>query len=176
VSLVGNNFIAGSNTHAASVGIVRNSLGSKGLAGIFLQDNRFEGDFIHISPSIEETQLSSPPCPLSTKPLPAKTAYAEVLQEAGAFPRDGLDEKVVKQVRNRGGHIVSQPGVIPDILPGSAYPDEDGDGMDDRWEGRNGADPRRADAWDDADGDGLANLDAFLDDRSRSLIAGGASA
>ena len=62
--------------------------------------------------------------------------------------------------------------MIDEIEPGVAYPDADGDGMDDGWESRNGANPRRADAWEDADGDGLANLDQFLDALSRAAIQG----
>lgn len=175
VSLVGNSFLAGKNTHPASVGITRNILGSKGPTKVFLQDNSFDGDFVHISPAIEETVVSRPPCPLAAQPLPAKKAYGEVLSQAGAFPRDALDRRVVKQIRDRDGHIVRQPGIIPDIAAGSPYPDEDRDGMDDGWERQNGAQAGRADAWEDQDGDGLANLDAFLDYRSRLLIDGGSS-
>lgn len=42
--------------------------------------------------------------------------------------------------------------------------------MSDAWEASHGADPRRFDPWEDGDGNGLANLDQFLDYRSRELV------
>src|SRR3546814_10481047 len=35
--------------------------------------------------------------------------------------------------------------------------------MDDDWEAVNGVDPGKADSWQDANGDGVSNLEAFLD-------------
>jgi pectate lyase len=65
---------------------------------------------------------------------------------------------------------VRVPGEIPPIAAETPYPDADGDGMSDAWEASHGADPRRFDPWEDGDGNGLANLDQFLDYRSRELV------
>lgn len=170
VSLIGNSFIAGKNTRPDAIGIARNVIGSKGLAKVYLADNRFDGDFVHVSPLVKQAEVAKPPCPTTIAAAPAEQAYKQALRRAGAFPRDEIDRRVVNQIRNRKGQIVKQPGLIPQADPGTAYPDGDRDGMDDGWEARNGANPRRADAWADGNGDGLANLDQFLDTLSRGLV------
>lgn len=170
VSLVGNSFIAGENTRPDTVGISRQGIGATGVAKVYLADNSFEGDFVRKSPLFEQAEVEAPPCPLTVAPLPAAEAYRQVSRSAGAFPRDAFDRKIVKQLQERSGRIVGQPGVIPQIDPGVGYPDTDGDGMDDRWEARNGADPHQPDAWADGDRNGLANLDQYLDFLSRALI------
>ena len=169
VSLIGNSFIAGKNTHPETIGITRNVVGSKGLAKVYLADNQFEGDFIRTSPLLKEVEVAAPPCPATIAPAPAAQAFEQVLRNAGAFPRDTFDRGILNQLRDRTGRIVRQPGVIDEIAPGTPYPDGDGDGMDDGWEWGHGANPRRADAWQDADGNGLSNLDQFLDSLSRTL-------
>lgn len=45
----------------------------------------------------------------------------------------------------------------------ATWKDEDGDAMPDTWERANGLDPTRNDAGEDADGDGVSNLDETLD-------------
>lgn len=173
VSLVGNSFIAGMNTRPDTIGVARNVMGSKGVAKVYLADNRFDGDFVHLSPLLAEAEVTAPPCPATIAAAPAEQAYKNVLRDAGAFPRDRFDRRVVNQVRERKGHIVKQPGLIEEPVPGAPYADADGDGIDDGWEARNGADPHKADPWGDADGDGIANLDQFLDQLSRDRMAEG---
>lgn len=169
VALIGNNFIAGQNTRPETVGVARNILGSKGPAKVYLWDNIFDGEFVHKSLFLGDALVPEPPCPGTVVAMPAKAAYDIVLRSAGAFPRDAIDRKVVADVRGRKGRIVRLPGAIPPIDPGSPYLDDDGDGMSDAWEASHGADPHRPDAWEDADGNGLANLDQFLDYLSRQL-------
>lgn len=170
VALIGNSFIAGPNTGPKTIGIARNLTGSKGSANVYLWDNVFEGDFIHISPLITAVAGAAPPCTGTVAAAPAGTAYQAVLASAGAYPRDSFDEGVVADVRKRTGRIVKTPGDIPLIAGGSPYPDGDGDGMDDNWEAAHSADPDRFDAWEDGNRDGVANLDSFLDDRSRQVM------
>ncbi|WP_375194584.1 pectate lyase [Sphingobium sp.] len=172
VSLIGNSFIAGRNTRPDTIGVARNVMGSKGVAKVYLSDNRFDGNFVHLSPLLKEAEVSQPPCPPTVAAQSAADGYEMALSDAGAFPRDPFDRRIVSQIRERKGRIVKQPGVIDDLLPGTPYPDADGDGMDDRWEAQHGTDPRKADPWGDADGNGIANLDQFLDQRSRDLIDG----
>jgi len=170
VALIGNNFIGGPNTNPKTVGIARNILGSEGLAKVYLWDNRFEGDFMHVSPLIASVTVATPPCAGTITAAPAKDAYKTVLLSAGAFPRDSFDTKIVANVRGRSGRIVHAPGEIPSIAEGTPYPDRDGDGMDDGWEASHGADPQRFDPWD-GNRNGLVNLDRFLDDLSRRVMA-----
>lgn len=172
VSLIGNSFIGGRNTGPHAVGISRNIVGSTGLAKVYLWDNSFDGDFVHVSPLIADVAARAPSCPGTIDAAPAAEAYRTVLANAGAFPRDGFDRKITENVRNRGGHIVKKPGEIPAMMGGSPYPDADRDGMDDRWEATHGADPARFDAWAGGDRNGMARLDRFLDYLSRQAING----
>lgn len=174
VSVVGNSYLAGPNTGKKAVGIARNTIGSVGQAAVYLWDNRFDGDFVHIGPEIEPVVVAQPPCPLTIRPQSADRAYQSVLRSAGAFPRDSFDAEMVRQTQSRTGRIVHQPGEIPAIATGTPYPDTDKDGMDDAWERRHGAVVGRSDPWADGDRDGIANLDEFLDERHRQVMAGGA--
>jgi pectate lyase len=173
VSVVGNIYRAGPNTSARTEGIARNTIGTKGVAAIYLWDNRFDGDFVHIAPSVDPSLVKQPSCPLTVRPMPVNEAYEFVLRSAGAWPRDAFDALMVRQTKRQTGHIDKrkQPGTIPPIDVGAAYPDADRDGMDDSWERAHGADPTRFDAWSHSDRDGMSNLDRFLADRLQQLMA-----
>lgn len=170
ISVVGNVYRAGRNTHAQTQGIARNVIGSKGKAAIYLWDNRFDGDFVHIAPSVELALVNQPTCPLTVRPMSADEAYESVLRNAGAWPRDAFDSMIVRQTERQTGHIVKQPGTIDQIDPGTPYPDTDRDGMDDNWERAHGAVVARYDPWEDGDRNGLSNFDEFLDARHRELM------
>lgn len=172
VAIVGNSFIAGPDTRRDAVGIVRQTIGSTGLAQAYIRGNEFHGSFTHIDDSVTAIAQQTPPCAFTHRPTSAEAAYSSVLAGAGAHPRDSLDAQLVREVKRRGGKLAKRPGVIPVIDPGSPYPDADGDGMDDRWERANGADPQVSDPWVDSDGDGTLNLDQFLDDLSDRITAG----
>lgn len=171
VAIIGNSFIAGPDTSSSAKGIVRQRIESSGAARAYLRGNRFDGKFIHIDPSVSAIMENSPPCPLTLEPTDAETAYERVLKIAGAFPRDALDLRVVDEVRLRSGRLAKVPGQIPAAAKGVPYEDADEDGMEDLWEEESGADPTRHDPWEDADGNGVANLQQFLDDLSDRLIA-----
>jgi len=105
---------------------------------------------------------------------PAPSAFERVLASAGAWPRDGVDARVMASVRTRGGsHIDSQQevGGWPELASGTAEPDGDGDGMPDAWERRHGFDPGAADGNGDRDSDGMTNLEAWLAERAAALAA-----
>ena len=53
----------------------------------------------------------------------------------------------------------------PELWPRT--PDSDGDGMPDPWEVGHGTDPQAFDAWGDADGNGWANLEDYLNARAQ---------
>ena len=170
VSIVGNYFRAGPSTKRGYAhGLVYQSVGSTGKAKLYETGNIFDG-VIPANPGIAPIRVPTPPCPLSIKPVSAAKAYAQVLAEAGAFPRDGVDQRIVGEVRSRTGHIVSDFGTLPPIASGTPYPDRDGDGMSDVWEAQHGTDPNRPDAWEDKDGDGWSNLDDFLASLADELV------
>ena len=82
----------------------------------------------------------------------ADEAYESVLHGAGAWPRDLIDTRVVKNVRegtapygNNG--IIDLPSQAEGDITYDTYDrvvDNDGDGMDDAWEIANGLDPNNA--------------------------------
>ncbi|MEW9857034.1 pectate lyase family protein [Novosphingobium sp. M1R2S20] len=179
VSIVGNSFIAGPDTSKKAIGIALNRPGSTGNASVYQAHNTFEGDFTHVGAEIATVAADSPPCPLTLQPLSATMAFTRVLAEAGAWPRDSFDGRIVQNVRKRSGKIVAAPGPIPaDAQSGanmaSPYPDIDRDGMDDRWEEVNGANPYQPDAWADPDDDGVAQMDEFLEYLHRRRMRGAA--
>ena len=169
VSIVGNSFLAGPNTHSTSRGIAREQIGSTGKAQIYLWDNTFSGQFAHVSPEVIPALVSAPPCPLTMTPQSAAVAYASDLARSGAFPRDAIDLEVLSDVAHRTGRIGARERTIPPQRPAAPYPDADKDGMDDNWERANGLDPTVFDAWGDHDGDGIENLEEFLSFREKGM-------
>lgn len=172
VNLVGNYYRRGPNTPRLAFGIDRPLVASTGPARIYSQDNVVDGRGIIIAPAARAALVPNPVCPLTVKPMPAKSAYPAVLAGAGAFPRDQVDARIVGEVRARTGAIGRPNRVLPSIANGTPYRDGDGDGMSDRWEMANGCDPRRNDAWQDANGNGWANLDEFLHYAHNQRMAG----
>jgi hypothetical protein len=110
------------------------------------------------------------PAPHVTEPASttsADQAFTAVLDLAGAsLFRDAIDERVVRDVRNRTGRIIDDVADTPGwagLASQSAQPDSDGDGMPDDWEREVGLDS--ADASDgalDRDLDGYTNLEDYL--------------
>jgi hypothetical protein len=172
VNLVGNYYRRGPNTPRLAFGIDRPLVASTGPARIYSHDNVVDGKGIIIAPAAREALVPAPVCPLTVKPVPGKNTYAAVLAGAGAFPRDQVDARIVGEVRTRTGAIGRPNRVLPPIANGTPYRDSDGDGMSDRWEVANGCDPRRNDAWQDANGNGWANLDEFLHYAHNARMAG----
>lgn len=103
----------------------------------------------------------------------AAQAYAQVLAQAGASARleangtfvsmrDSFDTRVINDVKNGTGRIVSIPGTMPTLASGTPYPDADQDGMSDTWESVKGLSVGTADYNGDKDGDTVTNLEEFL--------------
>ena len=162
-NIAGNTFRAGPNTSPSAIGIDRQEIKSTGAASVWLNDNQFDGKFVEQAPSLAEIISPQPVCQLSTMPQNSVTAYDMVLKNAGTFPRDSFDMRIISEVQTRGGKIRHHAGTMPVLAPGVAYADTDSDGMSDAWENANGTKSDIADSWEDANGDGLSNLEAFLD-------------
>lgn len=169
VSIVGNTFIAGTNTNSNSRGVARERIGSTGLAKIYLWDNAFSGSFNHISSEVALAIVNTTPCPLTMTPKSASAAYTSVMAKAGAFPRDEIDKQVIQDITSRKGRIGEPVPAVPLSTPASPYPDADRDGMDDNWERSVGLSPAVFDAWGDKNGDGVENFEEFLTYREESL-------
>ena len=116
----------------------------------------------------------------------AQNAYTSVLARAGAFPRDAVDARIVKETRDGtasgSGAFGDKKGMIdnPSAVGGNpsysntaAPADTDGDGIPDAWETANGLNPNNA-----ADGKTTTlagtytNLEVYLYDVHRKLMPG----
>lgn len=172
VNIVGNFYRRGPNTSPRAFAVDRPRVASKGPARIYSAHNVVEGGGVVMAPIARAAVVAKPVCPLTVKPVPALDALNDVLKGAGAFPRDAVDARIVGEVRTRGGRIGRADRSLPDIAPGKPYADHDGDGMSDLWERVRRTNPRANDAWADADRDGWANLEEFLDYAHRERLAG----
>lgn len=171
VSVVGNYYKAGPDTKAGFAhALVQQSTGSSGRARLYDRGNFFDG-VLPENAGVAGIRVAAPPCRITVPVTGAQAAYHHVLAHSGAFPRDAVDRRIVREVATGTGHIVRTFGSLPPIAPGQPYVDSDGDGMSDAWEVAHGTDPRAPDAWGDADHDGWTNLDAFLDFLQRRLLA-----
>ncbi len=180
VSIVGNYFKGGPDTPPLTPAVKRLTLGSEGRSRIHLADNHLDGaddaPLAAYSQNVKAVLVDQPTCPLTFEPMPALQAYDEVLNSAGAMPRDLVDERVVSDVRLRTGAFVETPGVLPPMNGDAPATDIDNDGMSDAWERINGADELLFDPWEDADRDGVPNLEEYLDYAHRQLLANQAQA
>lgn len=172
VNVVGNTYRRGPSTSSVAYALDRPRIGSKGRARIFFSDNVLDGAGIIVSPAAQAALVPMPVCPLTIKPAAAALGYAQVLARAGAFPRDGVDARMVTDVLERAGRIGMPDRRLPHIDGGTPYRDDDADGMADRWEGERGLDPTSNDAWEDHDSDGWSNLEAFLDAAHQARMKG----
>ncbi|WP_449470768.1 pectate lyase [Sphingobium chungangianum] len=173
VNIVGNYFKAGPNMVPGRYIIARQSVNSTGRAQIYEAGNYIDGRIVREPPPyVREAMVQTPSCPIGAPVIDARQAYHRALTTAGAFPRDTVDTRIVKEVRQGTGKIRHEPGILPEIADGTPYADSDGDGMSDQWEKANGTDATRNDAWEDANRDGWSNLDEFLDYAHRQALAG----
>lgn len=174
VNIIGNFFKSGPNTIAGRWIIARQSVKATGRARIYEAGNVSEG-IIDRRPSahVREALVAAPTCRPGSPDIGARRAYARVLAEAGAWPRDPIDARIVGEVERGTGRIRRDPGVLPVYAAAVPYADGDGDGMSDEWERSHGLDLKRNDAWGDADGNGWTNLDEFLEAESRRRMGGG---
>jgi pectate lyase len=97
----------------------------------------------------------------------AAVAYDQVLNGAGAtLPmRDGVDTRLVWEVRNKKGQWVNNPtevGGYPTLARGTAPMDSDSDGMPDTWETARGLNPKSNDSAGDRNKDGYTNLEEYI--------------
>ncbi|MDF7776157.1 pectate lyase [Sphingomonas sp. AOB5] len=167
-NFVGNFYLRGPDSRG---GIVFDE-GSNGGRGWFA-GNSMDG-VVPADPWSLVSGLAAPENRLSA-PLPVKpvkddpAAFDRVLAGAGAsLFRDSVDTRIVESVRTKGGVLIdsqAQVGGWPELAPGKAAVDSDGDGMPDTWERAHELDPKSAaDGNADRNGDGITNLEDWLAD------------
>ena len=107
----------------------------------------------------------------------AQEAYESVLANAGAFPRDASDTRILNEVKTGTAQyygccnsglakgIIDKPsdaGGYPELKTYNEITDADHDGMDDKWELENGFDPTNPDDRNTVLKGGYTALDAYL--------------
>lgn len=107
----------------------------------------------------------------------AQDAYNSVLANAGAFPRDAGDARIINEVKTgtaeyygccnagRAKGIIDKPsdvGGYPELKTYNEITDADHDGMDDAWETANGFDPTNPDDRNTVLKGGYTALEAYL--------------
>lgn len=103
----------------------------------------------------------------------SEAAYGLVLERAGAFPRDPMNVRTIREVRSgTGWHQKCDDSLI---TSGPASPvDTDRDGMPDAWEAAKGLNASdSSDAILDRDIDGYTNIEEYINQLADSLIAAG---
>ena len=192
VNMVGNYYAPGPATpdtlkfmHALHAGDVAAGIGQWHLSGNIMEgsepltNNNWMGlDLSQLPANQQQFARSSTAFPV-TAGLPhqdAKTAFAEVLANAGATRpvRDAVDHRIIKEVKNRtaiGKGKQGRPGIIdsPSAVGGwpaySSTPapkDTDRDGMPDDWEKKNKLDPRDAADGNMINKNGYSMLEVYL--------------
>lgn len=114
-NVVGNTFIAGSDTQRVyrgrRLGPIR--LGRPLQAGywLYIADNvGYDGEPVDLDPGLAKVRrLPYPIGPLPEGLMGAARAYDEVLARAGAWPRDPIDARIVRQVVERTGREIRSP-------------------------------------------------------------------
>lgn len=104
----------------------------------------------------------------------AVIAYETVLAKSGcSLSRDAVDVRIVKEVQNGEGRLIDKPedvGGWPELSPGEAIQDTDGDRIPDAWETKYGLDPNnRKDAVLRTLVTGYTNYEVYLNDKVKNL-------
>jgi pectate lyase len=180
---VGNYFKAGPATVSSTIAIFWNNAGAGGRTPQIYETGSVlyapSGKTITLmNAATNANRVPDPVCgQLSVTATDANTAYDNVIDFAGAWPRDSQDTTYLGQVGGRGSNgtgptsILTNPRTLPTIANGSPYTDADADGMDDTWETARGLSPSNAaDRNTDRNGDGYTNLEEFLQDKHLELI------
>ncbi len=99
-------------------------------------------------------------------------AYAQVLAEAGAFPRDIVTKTTVKDIHKRAGEWGAR---IPDdlmkgLLASDSLLDSDDDGMPDEWERRNSLNPNDASDQHKVMSSGYPAIEQYINELAERLV------
>jgi hypothetical protein len=182
LNYIGNTTLSGPSTRASRAPYavdIRNDYSPTFDALVHVRDN-IDGNHrrrlsdpeeLVVQPEGRRYLVPEPFLPLMVEALTPDAALERVLAGAGATAprRDRLDRQVVEDVLGRTGKVINHPAEVggwPELASGPVLADGDGDGMPDPWEVAHGSDPGAFDAWQDADGNGWADLEDYLNQRA----------
>jgi len=170
VHFIGNRWIPGPDTPVGRRGIIVG--GAPGTTRVYVEGNigperlTDGGDewlITDASPEYRSISFLFAPTGITTQS--ADESYESVLDSAGAFPRDPIDERVVNDIRTGTGRIIDsehEVGGWPTLVGGLAPFDGDGDGIPDYWEAANNLNLEEKDDFSDHDGNGYTAIEEYL--------------
>jgi pectate lyase len=132
------------------------------------------GELIANLRPVNKVEAAYPVAPVATDS--AEKSFERVLATSGATlpKRDGVDQRVVKQVIDGTGDLIDTQGRVggwPALASASPPKDADEDGMPDDWERSVGLDPvDPADSAGDMDGDGYTNVEEWINGTRANAI------
>jgi hypothetical protein len=102
---------------------------------------------------------------------PAAEAYTKVLDSSGAWPRDSLDKRNIRETRTATGStgLKSTP-LSAGLTAGTAPADADADGLPDCWETNNGLNPADSGDANDPVGDGYTWIEKYCHFRAEVVL------
>ncbi|WP_353474332.1 hypothetical protein PVT71_20540 [Salipiger sp. H15] len=106
--------------------------------------------------------------PATKEIIPSEDVREWVLSHAGVIidgERSRIDQRIIDSVVDDDGRIIDSPDDVGGYLDrgsSSALRDSDDDGIPDAYEQLLGSDAHKSDAQGDADGDGLANIEDYI--------------
>ncbi|NRB17841.1 MAG: right-handed parallel beta-helix repeat-containing protein, partial [Rhodobacteraceae bacterium] len=158
--IIGNVYIAGEDS--ADRAAIQLKFPEEGTA-YNLEDNVAEVD----GPAISKISDSYVFTPSNVNVLPSSEVFDHVLANAGArYPSLTVtDERIIQTVIDGTGRIIDSPDDVGgyDSVPNTEAPsDRDDDGMPDAHEVISGTNPDVFDAHEDADGNGVSNIEDYV--------------
>jgi pectate lyase len=181
VSVVGNYFKAGRNTLPSTYMLKWQSNNSVSPPRIYSRDNVTwapEDKTIEpLSPDAAKAVSAEPICPMSVPVDDANSAYKIVRGQSGAFPRDAVDNRLMKELGDRGkggrGVLLKEHGELPQQQDSAMpYADMDDDGIADSLETRLGAQPGQFDPWIKSASSDWPVFDEFMEWLAQERIEG----
>ncbi len=105
---------------------------------------------------------------------PSQQAMTDVLNCAGAFPRDVVTRRVLDDVQMRTGSwgVVAPSDLMDGLTPTSAPADGDDDGMPDDWETDNGLDPNNGADHGTVMANGYTAIETYINELADGIACG----
>jgi pectate lyase len=105
---------------------------------------------------------------------PSSTVYESVLQKAGAFPRDVVDQQIVSEFQTRTGQWGARrpSNLMEGLTPTTPPADLDNDGMADVWEVAHGLNPSDGNDHSTVFPSGYTAIEEYINCLAEQLIGG----
>ena len=164
-------------------GTANTSINADNYAGLDFDD--YKPYFPDITVNDLKKDRFEVPYPVETQT--AQASYESVLEKAGAFPRDGFDERVIRETKEGTAAAISSfkayavTGIVDKPADSGGYPeynaynyvtDTDKDGIPDYWETANDMDPEDPKDGNLTSSEGYTYLEVYLNGLAGEYIPG----